>query len=611
LTVSHNKRAKLPLKSEKLRMIRLGRPLSLVWRAARGWTLVSVLLLCLQAGLPLLQLYLMKLTVDAVAAGIGAPDKGAALNQVVFLVCLTGAAALVAILLDAVAKVVGQAQAEAVTDHVRSVLHAKSVALDLEFYENSRFYDTLHRAQQEAPYRPTRIVKTLVQVAQNCITLLGIVALLISCHWGITAVLFAAVIPGVFVRLKFADKMYHWQRDRSMTERRADYLNWLLTGEIHAKEIRLFDLGPLFIQWFRDLRQQLRREKISIVLRQAIGELAVQAGATIAIFGSLAFIAYRTVQGTMTLGDMVMYYQAFQRGQGYLRDMLGGLADLYEDNLFLSSFHDFLDLKSSVVPLHPRVPVPKPMKSGIVFDCVGFQYPSGDAKVLMQVSFTIRPGEVVALVGENGSGKTTLVKLLCRLYDPTDGTITLDGVDLRHFDNDALRREIGVIFQDYIHYQMTARDNVWMGNVQLPRDDDRIVAAAKYSGAHTVLQGLPQGYETMLGNWFGNGAELSIGQWQKVALARAFLRDAQIMVLDEPTSSMDVETEYAVFQNFRRLVSGRTALLISHRFSTVRMADRIYVLKDGNIIEGGTHEELIRLGGTYANLFEMQAKYYR
>ncbi len=599
------------MEPEKPRTAHLKRSLFLVWKAARGWTLTSVLLLLLQAGLPLLQLYLMKLTVDAVAAGIASPEREEALGRVLLLVCVTGAAALASAAMEAVGKVAGQAQAEAVTDHVRGVLHAKSVALDLEYYENSGFHDTLHRAQQEAPYRPTRIVKSLMRVMQNCVTLLGIAALLVSCHWGVAAVLFAAVLPGVFVRIAYARKLHDWQCERSLTERKADYLNWLLTGEIHAKEIRLFDLGPLFIRMFRDLREQLRGEKIGLARRQAVGEFIAQSGATAAIFGSFAFLACRAVQGAITLGDMVMYYQAFQRGQGYLRDLLESVADLYEDNLFLSSFYAFLDLKPSAPRARPCAPVPRPMRHGLVFDHVGFRYVNGESMVLKDVSFAVRPGQVVALVGENGSGKTTLVKLLCRLYDPTAGSITLDGVDLRRFDSTDWRREIGVIFQDYIHYHMTARENVWVGNVGLPRDDARIIEAAKYSGAHEILGDLPRGYDTTLGNWFGNGAELSIGQWQKVALARAFLREAQIMVLDEPTSSMDVKTEHSVFQNFRRLAANRTALLISHRFSTVRMADCIYVLKDGRIIEGGTHEELMRRGGTYADLFETQARNYR
>jgi len=430
-------------------------------------------------------------------------------------------------------------------------------------------------------------------------------------HWIVAVILFVAVLPGVAVRLRYAGTTYRWQREHTSTERHAGYLNWVLTGGGHAKEIRLYDLGPLLMSRFRDLRRTLRGERLRIAARRSAGEFAAQTGATAAIYGSFAFIAYRTVQGTNSLGDLVMYYQAFQRGQGFLQGMLGGLAGLYEDNLFLSNMHEFLDLKRKVVdPAHPS-PVPRPMQAGIALDHVSFQYPTGARKVLEDVSLAIRPGEVVALVGENGSGKTTLVKLLCRLYDPTGGTITLDGVDLRRFEAAALRREFSVLFQDYAQYHLTARENIWFGDTALPPDHERVVAAARASGADDVIRGLPKGYETVLGKLFEQGQELSIGEWQKVALARAFLRDAQILVLDEPTSSMDAQAEYAVFRSVRKLASGRTAILISHRFSTVRMADRIYVLKGGRIIEGGTHEELVGVGGTYARLFETQAQHYR
>jgi ATP-binding cassette subfamily B protein len=324
-----------------------------------------------------------------------------------------------------------------------------------------------------------------------------------------------------------------------------------------------------------------------------------------------AYLVYQAIGGKSTLGDLAMYYQAFQRVQGSLQGILSSLAGLYEDNLFLSNLYEFLDLKRTVIePVHAR-PVPQPMQRGIALNHVSFQYPAGTRKVFEDISLTIRPGEVVALVGENGSGKTTLIKLLCRLYDPTDGTITIDGVDLRQFETKALRHEIAIIFQDYAHYHLTARENIWFGNTALSPNDERVIAAARRSGADGVISALPHGYDTILGKRFANGEELSIGEWQKVALARVFMRDAQIIVLDEPTSSMDAKAEYEAFQSFRQLVSGRTAILISHRFSTVRMADRIYVLKQGSVIEGGTHEELVSMGGTYAQLFEMQAQHYR
>jgi ATP-binding cassette subfamily B protein len=573
--------------------------------------MASLALLVVQGTLPLLSLYLMKLVVDAVTTGLAAPDKGVAFGQVALLIGLMGAVTLVGALCRSIAGLVSEAQAQVVTDHISDILHAKSIEVDLEYYESAQYYDTLHRAQQEAPYRPTRIVNGLAQVGQSGVSLLAMAGLLFSFHWGIAAILFAAVVPGVLVRLRYANQMYRWQRERTPTERQAWYFNWLLTGDMHAKEVRLFDLGPLFIRRFRDLRQQLRRERLEIVTRRSVAELVTQASVTLAVFGSYAFIAYRTVQGAITLGDLVMYYQAFQRGQGFLQEMLGGLAGLYEDNLFLSNLYEFLDLKPKVVePHHPR-PVPQPIQTGIVFDHVSFQYPTGTRKVLEDITLTIRPGEHIALVGENGAGKTTLIKLLCRLYDPTEGTITLDGLDLRQFATAALRREISIVFQDYAKYHLTARENIWFGDVDLPPDDERIVAVARHSGADGVISGLPQGYETTLGKWFEDGEELSIGEWQKVALARAFLRAAQIIVLDEPTSALDAQAEYEVFKKFRQLAEGRTAILISHRFSTVRLADRIYVLENGRISESGTHDELVRHGGMYARLFETQAQYYR
>lgn len=600
-----------PAKLKIQQALRLDFALRLVWQSAPGWTVASLALVVVQGVLPLASLYLMKLVVDTVTTGLVATDKAAAFGQVALLIGLAGGVALITALFRSLAGLVSEVQAQVITDHMSDVLHAKSIEVDLEYYESAQYYDKLHRAQREAPYRPTRILNGLVQVGQNSISLLAMAGLLFSFHWGIAAILFVATIPGLLVRLRYAGLAYRWQRQRTCAERQAWYFHWMLTGDVHAKEIRLFDLGTLFRQRFRDLRRRLRQERIRITTKRSMAELAAQVSATLAVFASYAFIAYRTVQGDITLGDLVMYYQAFQRGQGFLQQILSGLAGLYEDNLFLSNLYEFLDLKPRVVqPTHPR-PVPRPMRTGIAFDHVSFQYPTGAKKVLEDINLHIRPGEVVALVGENGSGKTTLIKLLCRLYDPTNGTITLDGVDLRQFETTALRREISVIFQDYAQYHLTARENIWFGNATLPPDQERIVAAARHAGADEVIAELPQGYETILGKWFEDGEELSVGEWQKVALARAFLRDAQIIVLDEPTSDLDARAEYEVFKRFRQLAAGKTVILISHRFSTVRMADRIYVLEGGRIIESGSHDELVRLGGTYAHLFETQAQYYR
>lgn len=593
------------------RTLQLRRAVFFVWKSAKGWTLLNGALLVIQGLLPLLPLYLTKLIVDTVTAGVKAPDKGDTIRHVLLLVALMGATVLLTSLIRSIAGLVSEWQSYLVSDHMNDVLLDKSVGADLEYYESARYYDTLHRAQREAPFRPISIVNGLTQIGQNAISLLAISALLMVFHWVIAIFLFIAVLCGTAVRLIYTGKLFRWQREQTARERQAGYLNWMLTDISHAKEIRLFDLGPLFIRRFKDIRRTLRMGKLHITYKRSIADFAAQTVATTAIYGSYAYVAYQTVEGRITLGDLVMYFQAFQRVQGYLQGMLSSLAGLYEDNLFLSNLYEFLDLKRTVPePAQPR-PLPQPLKQGIVLDHVSFQYPGGTRKVIEDVSLTIRPGEVVALVGENGSGKTTLMKLLCRLYDPTGGTISLDGADLRQFDTKALRHEISIIFQDYVHYQLTARENIWLGNTRLPPDDERIIAAAQRSGADAVISALPHGYDTILGKRFENGEELSIGEWQKVALARAFMRNSQIIVLDEPTSSMDAKAEFEVFESFRRLVSGRTAILISHRFSTVRMADRIFVLKHGKIIENGTHDELVRAGGTYATLFEMQAQHYR
>jgi ATP-binding cassette subfamily B protein len=608
------KGANLAVKGWKPRvreLLRLARSLRLVWSVAPGWTAVSVVVTVLEGALPLATIWLMKLIVDGVTSGVAAPDRGAAFRHVAVLIVLAATAGLAGVVLRSLNAMVGQALGQTVTDHVTDLIHSQSVAVDLEYYESSRYYDTLYRAQQEAPYRPTSIVNDLTSTGQALVSLIAMAGLLLTLHWAVGLIVLGAAIPGAVVRFRYAGKMFAWQRRRTEAERQSSYAHWLLTDSSHAKEIRLFGLGERFRGWHRELRRQLRRELIGLTGRRSLAELGAGAGAVVAVFGTFAYIAWRAIQGAITLGMMVAYYQAFQTSLTSLQSVLGGFARLYEDNLFLTYYDEFMALEPRVLPPARPRPVPGPMTEGIHFDSVEFSYPETERVALKDISLTIRPGEVTALVGPNGSGKTTLVKLLCRLYDPSAGAITLDGVDLRDFDVPDLRKHMSVIFQDFAQYQLSARENIRLGNVDMDKTDLSIETAARDSGAHGAITRLRHGYETILGKWFDEGEELSVGEWQKVALARAFVRDAQILVCDEPTSALDPQAEWDVFQHIKELARGRAVVLISHRFSTVRTADRIYIFDQGRIIEGGTHDELVALGGRYAEMYEVQARAYQ
>lgn len=599
----------LLLKNQLQLLKNLKRAIGLVWRSTPLWTALTIILLLVQGLFPLVSLYLMKLLVDTVTASIGVGSS--AFSEVLLLVVLVGMAALIGNLFGSLSGYASEAQSQIVTDSINDILHAKSIELDLEYYENANFYNALHRAQQEASYRPQRLLNSLVQLAQNSISLIAIASLLISLHWSIAVVLLAAALPGLFVRLKHAGKLYRKQPGWTIKERIAWYFHWMLTLDYYAKELRLFNLGALFRQRYRNLRQDVRQERLALARRRSLAEFTTQASGTFAVFAAWGFIAYQTIQGQITLGSLVMYYQAFQRGQAFLQQLLSSLASLYENSLFLSHLYEFLDLKPKVTnPVSPQ-PVPDPLKIGLTFERVSFHYPHSSRPLLEEINLTIPAGETVALVGENGAGKTTLIKLLCRLYDPSSGRITIDGIDLRDLNTTDWRREISVVFQDYVRYNLTVRENIGFGYITNLAEDEKIIKAAQKSGAERAIARLPKGYDTTLGTQFDEGEELSIGEWQKVAIARAFLRPAQILILDEPTSALDARAEYEVFEQFRQLIQGKTAILISHRLSTVKMVDRIFVLENGRIVETGSHEDLLKLGGTYARLFAIQAKYYQ
>lgn len=589
----------------------LRRAVQLVWKSSHLWTIFSLIFLFIQGLLPLLSLYLVKLIVDTLTENIATPNPLQIFPQLLFLILISGVVALLQNISQSLSGLTNTAQSQIVIDHIHDQIHAKSIAVDLEYYENSQYYNALHRAQQQSSHIPPQILQHLVQIAQSAVSLVAMAALLISLHWAIGIILLITAIPTLLVRMKYAGKTYNQQKTLTSKEREASYFNFMLTSLHYAKELRLLVLGNLFRSRFQKLRKQIRQEKLNLEIQRSLKQIIAQAGSTLVIFALSAFITYQTLLGAITLGSLIMYYQAFQRGQVSLSQLLSSLAGLYENSLFLTNLFEFLDLKPNVTAPPLPKPIPSEFKTGIEFHHVSFRYPGSTRPVLEDINFHIAPGEIIALVGENGAGKTSLIKLLCRLYDPTAGNITIDGINIREFSPTDLRLKISVIFQDYVQYHLTAKENIWLGNLDVLPESQQIENAARDAGADVVISQLPQGYNTMLGKWFEGGEELSLGQWQKVALARAFLRDAPIIILDEPSSALDPQAEAEIFDKFRQVVKGKIAILISHRLSTVKMADKIFVIANGKISEGGSHYELMQNRGNYAYLFDTQAKHYR
>ena len=585
--------------------------LAFVWKSGRGWAIASGVVILINALLPPLFLYAIKLMVDEITGAVsaGAPLDDALRERMLLLIGFAAGISLLQSLCMAGQRWIGEAQAQAVTDYMHGILHDKSVQVDLGYYENPAYKDKMHRAQREAPFRPKRIVNSLLEFTGNGVTLLALAGLLVSYHWSVLPILLAVSVPGVLLRLRYSSQYYSWERTATGRERLAFYTNVILTTVEYAKELRIYGLGKMLRGRFGGLRTELRREKLAVTRRRSVAEFVGEGLAILGVFSMLAAMAFSAVAGTITVGSLIMYHGALQKSWSALGLMLRSVSMLYEDNLFLSDLFDFLGVKSDVrSPASPKS-LPEPSRSGLRFEHVSFRYPHDERMVLRDVDFELGAGEHVALVGHNGCGKTTLVKLMCRLYDPSGGSISLGGVDLRELELAKYRGSIGVLMQDFCRYQMTMRENVWLGNIAINPADPRVDRAA--AEAKALVTELPDGIESMLGSTFLGGHELSTGQWQKIALARMLARDAPILVLDEPTSAMDAEAEEELISKLRDVANGRTTLLISHRLAAIKQLDRIIYLEDGAVAESGTHDELVRLGGGYAHLYELQSQHYR
>jgi ATP-binding cassette, subfamily B, bacterial len=491
----------------------------------------------------------------------------------------------------------------------------RAQTLELRHFEDPEFYDRLTRARREASSRPLSLVAETFSLVQAVLSLAGYAALLLRFSGVVVVVLMLATVPATIAEMKYSKAGFRLRNWRSPDARRLMYLEYILANDEHAKEMKLFRLGPLFLGRYKELAERFHTEDTRLAVRRAITTYALSLLATLAFYGAYAWMAVLAALGRLTIGNMTMYVLAFRSGQQSFQSILSGIGNIYEHNLYMSNLFVYLDADLGAAA--PRAPAPRAPtltgagERGIRLVDVSFKYPGQEKWVLRHVDLFIPERQSVAVVGQNGAGKTTLIKLLTRLYAPTEGRIFLDGRDLQDWEHDALLARFGVVFQDFNQYQLKLRENVGVGSVGHLEDMPRLERATQQGGAEPLVAQLDAGMETQLGRWFNDGAELSGGQWQKIALSRGFMREeADILVLDEPTSALDAEAEHAVFERFQELTKDRTTIIISHRFPTVRMADRILVVENGAITEDGTHAELLAAGKTYARLYDLQARGY-
>ncbi|MCH6548533.1 MAG: ABC transporter ATP-binding protein [Proteobacteria bacterium] len=584
------------------------RALELVWTTSRTLTITLALLTLVAGVLPAVIAFIGQLIIDGVVAAMtsDAPDT----RRVLSLILLE---AIVVIFVAASQRGLSVSQSllrALLGQRVNVMILEKALTLQLANFEDSEFYDKLTQARREASRRPLSLVNRTFGLVQNAISLTSYAVLLFAFSPWAVVILIGAGLPSFFAEAKFSGDAFRLFRWRSPETRMQMYLETVIAREDGVKEVKLFQLGPRLLQRYRDIFNKLFVEDRRLTLRRDGWGFVLGLLSTTAFYGAYAWIVITTINGQITLGAMTMYLVLFRQGQAAVAASLSAISGMYEDNLYLSNLYDYLG--QPVPARHGEAKHGPEPQRGIEFKNVSFTYPGSNGKALNKVSFQISPGQSLALVGENGSGKTTLIKLLTRLYDPTEGRIMLDGLDLQEWDVEALRQRIGVIFQDFGRYQFSVGENIGAGDVRYIDDAERWAKAAKTGMAAPFIEEMPDGYQTQLGRWFKGGRELSGGQWQKIALSRAFMRsDADILVLDEPTAAMDASSEAAIFDHFRSQSHNKMTILISHRFSTVRAADQIIVIHKGEILERGNHESLLAMNGQYAHLFKLQARAYQ
>lgn len=582
----------------------LPRALGLVWRSAHRWTLAWLVLLTLQGVLPVANVYLTRDLVNSLVALTKSPEQSN-LQLTLIIIVLLAIVMLIAQVLSGLTTWVRTAQSELVQNYVLDLIHAKASELDLSFYDAPAYYDNLHRARVDAVNRPVALLENLGALWQNGITLIAMAGVLLQFGVLVPIALVIGTVPALAVTLYFTNRQHQWRLQNTAVQRRAQYYDMLLTLREAAAELRLFRLNGQIRKSYQNLSRQLRDQQLQMLRTKAFWDLLAGAFGLIVEGIVIAWMIWRTLQGQFNLGDLTLLYQAFSQGQNLMGTLLGNASNLYANLLFLENLFEFLSFEPKVrEPAQPQL-VPSPLRHGVTFENVRFRYPDSDRWALDEFNLNVPAGQIVAIVGPNGAGKSTLLKLLCRFYDPTAGHICLDGIELRDFSTDALRDVITVLFQEPVRYNETVAANIAYGDWRTEPDNLKIEQAAQDAGADEIISRLPHGYAEVLGKWFG-GSELSVGEWQRIALSRAFLRQAPIVILDEPTSAMDSWAEADWMGRFRRLVEGRTVLVVTHRFTTAMQADIIHVMEGGHIVESGTHAELLNREGLYAHSWQLQ-----
>ena len=593
--------------------------LKLVWQTSPALTLGQGVLRIVRALLPVVTLYVGKLIIDEVVLLAGAPSASdtlrewlasGVLDRIGWLLALEFALAVGSDVLGRVVSLLDSLLSERFSNETSLRLMEHAATLDLEDFEDSELQDRLERARRQAAGR-TSLIGQLFGQAQDVITVVSFAAgLIVYAPW-LIVLLAIALLPAFIGEAHFNAQSYSLNYARTPERRELDYVRQTGASVETAKEVKIFGLNKFLIERYRTLAERFFEANRRIAMRRAGWGSVLTAIGTLAYYVAYAYIVWRTLHGDFSIGDLTFLAGSFRRLRNLLENLLIGFSQVAGQALYLDDLFSFFEIEPEIVPPPNPRPFPTPIRKGFTFENVGFRYPGADRWAVHNLNFELRAGEILALVGENGAGKTTLVKLLARLYDPDEGRILLDGHDLREYDLFALRANIGVIFQDFVRYHLTAADNIAVGRIEARDDRARIVAAAERSLADEVIGKLPDGYDQVLGKRFRTGIDLSGGEWQKIAIARAYMRDAQLLILDEPTAALDARAEYEVFERFKELSRGKTVVLISHRFSSVRMADRIVVLADGTIEADGTHAELVQQRGRYAELFELQAAGYR